>query len=161
MFREMRRADKQVLDAEWISKVIASADHLELGIVGRDGWPYIVPMSFGWDGHAIYLHGARRGLKLELLAQSPKVCFQIAVDVHTIIDERPEEATQHYRSVTGFGILHELTERAEKLHALNVIMDHYRGPRLEALDDRMDASVWTARIDIEHTSGKSSPPLSR
>lgn len=161
MFRQMRRADKQVLDAEQISSVIESADHLALGIAGRDGWPYVVPMSFGWDGRAIYLHGARSGLKLELLADSPKVCFQITADVRTVIGDRPEKATQHYRSVTGFGILRELTDKEDKLHALNVIMDHYRGPRLDALDDRMDASVWTARIDIEHTSGKCSPPLSR
>ena len=87
--------------------------------VGRiactDGkFPYIVPVTYVFDG--IYIYGqSREGMKLEILRKNPEVCFQ--VDVMTDM--------RHWQSVQVRGKFEELQgqEAKEKqMYLLNRMM---------------------------------------
>ena len=52
---------------------------LEAGVgylaVEGDGWPYVVPINFAYDGSAVYFHGG--SLKASLLEAGPRVCLGV------------------------------------------------------------------------------------
>lgn len=71
-------------------------------VVGRigmcaDGRAYVVPLSYVYDGTAIYAH-SYEGLKLRMMRASPEVCFQV--------DEMSDLA--NWRSVIAWGAFEEL-----------------------------------------------------
>jgi nitroimidazol reductase NimA-like FMN-containing flavoprotein (pyridoxamine 5'-phosphate oxidase superfamily) len=69
-------------------------DLLRSEIVGRigclaDGWPYVVPVSYVYDGESVYVHSAE-GRKVRAMRENPQVCFEVeriksTTDWHTVI----------------------------------------------------------------------------
>lgn len=49
-----------------------------LGRIGciADGWPYVVPVNYVYEGGSIYANGAE-GLKLRAMRENPHVCFEV------------------------------------------------------------------------------------
>jgi nitroimidazol reductase NimA-like FMN-containing flavoprotein (pyridoxamine 5'-phosphate oxidase superfamily) len=152
--REMRRKNKQVTDPEWIERVLKRGQVLHLGLAGEDGWPYVVPMGYGYEDGVIHIHGAPEGHKNDILAVNPRVCFQITLDAELVTSEIGSNFTMKYRSVTGFGHLRTLTELDEKNAALRILMDHYGGPHADL--EKNHERVWVARLDIVSMTGKNS-----
>jgi nitroimidazol reductase NimA-like FMN-containing flavoprotein (pyridoxamine 5'-phosphate oxidase superfamily) len=153
MEREMRRTDKKVADEGWISDVLREGQVIYLALASRDGEPYVVPMGYGYDGRAIYLHGARKGLKNDIVASSPKVSFNVTVGVELERGGLGADFSMKYRSVTGFGEIREITDLDGKNAALEALMRQYDGPHAD-LTERNKDSVWVARIDIKSVTGK-------
>jgi nitroimidazol reductase NimA-like FMN-containing flavoprotein (pyridoxamine 5'-phosphate oxidase superfamily) len=128
---------------------------VHLGLNGTDGWPYVVALCYGYRDNALYLHGAPVGLKADLLAASPKACFQVTEGAEVVTAEKAEAFTMKYRSVTGFGVVRTLAGIDEKNAGLNILMEQYRGPHTDLRENpRMAAAVWVARLDIEYMTGK-------
>lgn len=152
MNREMRRKDKLITDKGWIEDVLHSGLVLQLGLSQPNGFPYVVPLSYGYDDGSLYLHGAASGLKCELINLNPKVCFQVHTDAELVRHELPAEYTMKYKSVTGFGIAHVLEDRAEKERALNILMDHFQGPHTTLGEKH--SYLWVVRVDIVSMTGK-------
>ena len=48
----MRRTDKEITDPKLISQIIENAQICRLGLA-KDNIPYVLPVSFGFDGTAI------------------------------------------------------------------------------------------------------------
>jgi nitroimidazol reductase NimA-like FMN-containing flavoprotein (pyridoxamine 5'-phosphate oxidase superfamily) len=155
MDREMRRKDRQVTDPEWLEAVLQGAKVLELGLIGTDGWPYVVPLCYGYEKGVLYLHGASEGLKADLVASGAKACFQIYLDAEVIQGKTASSFSMKYRSVTGFGRVTRLDGRAEKEKGLNVLMKHFDGPPMVLGENH--GRIWVARLDIERMTGKSNP----
>lgn len=69
---------------------------------------YVVPVSYYYEGDAVYLHSAP-GLKLKLLHEQPAhVCFQV--------DEIADEG--EWQSVIGWGRFEEIADPAERQRVL-------------------------------------------
>lgn len=151
---EMRRKNKQVTDPRWMEEILERAQTLHLGLAGEDGWPYVVPMGYGYREGTIYLHGAPEGRKNDILAENPRVCFQVALDVELVRAATGSSYTMKYRSVTGFGRVQTLSGLDEKNAALKILMAHYGGPHTDLGENH--AKIWVARLDIESMTGKSS-----
>jgi nitroimidazol reductase NimA-like FMN-containing flavoprotein (pyridoxamine 5'-phosphate oxidase superfamily) len=152
----MRRADKQINSEETISEIIRTAMVCRIAL-SKDNQPYIVPVSYGYDGDAIYFHTqSKGGLKLEYLAANNQVCFEIEDNVNLIRhDEKPCEWSFTFQSVIGFGKVTELAQDEEKIEGLQHIMRHYskkdwgfEGIPLAAV------AVW--KITIDSVTGKQS-----
>lgn len=150
----MRRTDREVTDRKWQEQVLHDAQVLELGMVDAEGKPYVVPLGFGYEDGAIYLHGALEGKKNDCLMANPYVCFQVCVLGDAIAKPGGKSFTMEYRSVTGFGRVTKLSDLAEKNAALDVLMRHYNFPHTDVDESR---SVWVARLDIESMTGKANP----
>lgn len=147
----MLRADRLVTDREAIDDVLRRAEVLHLGMTGADG-PYVVPVNFGYDGRAIWVHCAEAGHKLDLLAQDPRVCFEACTDVR-IVPGRQCGWGARFRSVVGFGTATLVTEADEKAHGLGVLIAQYSGqPEVVPVDKARGVAV--LRIDITVMTGK-------
>ena len=98
----MRRSDREVTQRDEIEKMIAACKICRLGfITGTD--VYIVPLNFGYQDGVLYFHSAREGKKVELLKQSPRVCFEMDRIKKMITSKDACEWGVEYESVIGYG----------------------------------------------------------
>ena len=125
----MRRKDREVSDLRQQLEIVRRCDSCCIAINDPDqDAPYIVELSFGLehlvDKDILYVHSAKEGRKLELLAQDPHVSFFMSCGHELVYDAERQMCTMNYESVSGYGIMRLLSAQ-EALHGLDVLMDHY------------------------------------
>lgn len=151
----MRRSDREIPDRGDIDRIIRGCQVCHLGLARADE-PYVVPLSFGYDGSSLYFHTARRGRKIDLFAANPRACFQLERDVELVRD--PDSAcgwTFSFESVIGYGTISEITSPRAKEAALNHIMRHYSGREWSlSHGDLGQIRMW--RLAVEEVTGKRS-----
>jgi uncharacterized protein len=151
----MRRKDKEVLDRQQIDRIIEKAEVCHLGLC-RDGQPYVVPVSYGYDGTRLYVHTASEGTKIDYWTASPRICFEVEYDVQIIQSETVACNWGHsFYSVIGFGRIEEIKDTDQKVIALNQIMRHYSGRGWD-FGSGMLAKTRIWAIIVEEISGKMS-----
>ena len=153
----MRRNDKEITDRSQLDAIIHGSQVCRLALA-KDNTPYLVPLSFGYDGEALYLHTAPDGKKIDYFQANPQVCFEFERNVELRRD--PDNACKwsfNFESVIGFGTVHELTVPAQKEHALNEIMRHYSG-QTWSFEPGAPAKVRVWKVAITSLTGKRSPP---
>lgn len=151
----MRRTDKEITERVLMSQIINNAQVCRLGLA-MGNTPYVLPVSFGFDGNAIYFHTAQEGRKIMFLAANSQVCFEFEHGVEVVRhDTNPCQWTFSFQSVIGYGTVVELTTTTEKVEGLNHIMRHYSGRAWPiSAEDVQNTRVW--RIAIESLTGKQS-----
>ncbi len=151
----MRRKDKAIIDRQLIDQILAQAQVCRLGLC-RDNQPYIVPLSFGYDGQCLFFHTALEGRKIDYMIANPRVCFELEHEVRLVSHEmNPCQWSFSFYSVIGFGRLEELKEPKEQMHALNQIMHHYSGRAWDFTEEAL-GKVRTWRLVIGEITGKKS-----
>lgn len=155
MFRKMRRKDLEITDRAEIEKILADAEVLHLALQG-DEYPYVVPLTYGYEDGKLYMHSATSGQKIDLIRWHPKVAFQVESDV--VFHDDPKKSsglTLTYRSVIGFGTARILDDNDEKRHGIKVLAAHYneKGTRVERGDETLK-NVAIIEITIDHMMGK-------
>ena len=149
----MRRRDKEVQSRGEIDAIIRDCQVCRLALA-LENEPYIVPVSFGYDGASLFFHSAESGKKIEFLESNNRVCFEF--DHNVKLESDPKTAckwTFFYESVIGYGTVSELTDPAEKTRGLDQIMLHYSGKQWEFNSSLMTRTrVW--RIAIDTLTGK-------
>ena len=116
----MRRNDRAVTDPSEMVEIMSRCEVLHLAIAAQPA-PYLLPVNFGMepDGMTLYVHGAADGTKYGLLAQNNQVGFEMECTNGLVLDEADHSCTMNYESVIGWGVVSEVTDSCEKLHALN------------------------------------------
>ena len=151
----MRRDDKQIINRAKIDEIIKKSAVCRLAFA-KDNIPYVVPISFGYDGKSIFVHTALTGRKIEFIENNNLVCFEFDSDVKTIEDKTiPCKWTSAYKSVIGYGKMVELSAFEEQEMAINQIMLHYSGKEWH-FNAQMLKSVKLWKIEIDEISGKQS-----
>ncbi|MDE6505744.1 MAG: pyridoxamine 5'-phosphate oxidase family protein, partial [Eubacterium sp.] len=120
----MNRKDREVTDFNEIISIIDSCDTLRLGINNGE-YPYVVPLSFGYEVQdnkiIFYTHCAKRGLKLDLIAENPMVCVE--TDAMNGYVETARGVTTNYRSFIGFGTA-EIADYDDTVKGLDLLLKH-------------------------------------
>ena len=151
----MRRHDKEISTRREIDEIIRAALLCRIAFANGDE-PYVVPISFGYDGKALFIHTAKRGRKIEFIENNSRVCFELEANVALKTDEGDAcQWTFEFESVIGYGTIIELDSAEEKSRGLNQIMLHYSGREWE-IDKAATATTRVWRIDIESVTGKRS-----
>lgn len=158
MFRPMRRS-KQALSDQESRKILSDASSSVLAVLGDDGYPYAVPLSFVFDGNdRLYFHCAVSGHKLDAIQNESKVSFCVIAqdDVH------PSEFTSYYKSVIAFGKARILETEAEIIPALRLLGEKYMPADPKGTETEIDRFLRNVRIiemQIEHLTGKQAKEL--
>ncbi len=155
MFRKMRRKDLEITDRTEIEKILSDAQVLHLALHG-DEYPYVVPLTYGYEGGKLYMHSATEGKKIDLIRWNPKVSFQVQSDV--IFHDDPKKSsglTLTYKSVIGFGTAHILDDNDEKRRGIKILAAHYneKGTKVERSDETLK-NVAIIEITVDHMTGK-------
>lgn len=153
----MRRKDKEITESKQIFSIINKAQVCRLAM-SEDDIPYIVPVSFGYDGTTLFFHSALKGKKVDMLRANNRVCFEFEVEVEILSDEqKPCGWSCSFQSVIGFGTAKELTSSEEKKQGLIAIMAHYSEKEWDFNSIPLKGlRVWA--INIDSMTGKQSPP---
>ncbi|MGO9572002.1 MAG: pyridoxamine 5'-phosphate oxidase family protein [Desulfomonilaceae bacterium] len=151
----MRHKKREIQDKALIEEIIARAEVCRLGL-SKGGMPYIVPVSFGYDGSYIYFHTAAEGMKIDFIAANNQVCFELEHDVRVIAgDNAACKWSMSFYSVIGFGIVEEITDHQRKIHALRQIMQHYSNREWD-FDEQIVEKTRLWRVAIDRITGKQS-----
>ena len=120
----MRRTDREIKNRDEILDILQRANTIRLGING-DPFPYVVPLSFGFEDCngeiRLYFHGAKEGFKHTLLAQNNHVCVEASM-LHRYIQREPN-LTALYESVIGFGTA-EVVHGEAAVRGMDLICAH-------------------------------------
>lgn len=151
----MRRTDKEIRSREEIDEIIRGSDVCRIAMA-MDNMPYIVPVSFGYDGESIYLHTAMEGKKINHFRNNENICFEFERNVKLFRDQEIAcKWTFSYESVIGIGKIYELASLEQKEVGLNKIMSHYSGKDWVFGEDQLrNIRVW--KIEIASVTGKRS-----
>lgn len=157
MFRDMRRIMQKLSDDE-TRDILARGSHGVLSVIGDEGYPYGVPISYACAGDKIYMHCAKSGHKLDAVRGCGKACFTV-VDFDKVV---PERFTTHYKSAIAFGSVREVTDRDEMLSAIELLCGKY-SPGIPAEDEiRLEwPGLAVLEFTIEHLSGKEATELAK
>ena len=150
----MLRSEKEITDLDDICRIIGRSKVLRLALNNStEGWPYIVPLSFGFelDGTDLifYVHGAVAGQKWELAAQDNRVTIELD-NMFGIIDGPgydPCQVSTAYDSVIGQGVIEPLEGTAAKAEAMGAICGHY-GVEAAVFPEKKLAATAAYRIRV-------------
>ena len=150
----MRRHEREIRDRALIDDIIRRAQVCHLGLVDGEV-PYVVPLSFGYDGQALYFHCAPQGRKLDLIRRNPRVCFEFDIMEGLIEAAQACHWGVRYQSVMGTGTAHIAEDAAGKRQALAAVMAQYSEGTYTFPDDAV-ARTGAIRVTIESITGKQS-----
>ena len=151
-FRPMRRIRQQLSEEESIS-ILQGTTAGTLALLGDNGYPYAVPISYVYAEGRLFFHSALNGHKIDAIRNCDKASFcVIAQD-----DVQPSKYTTFYRSVIAFGRIHIIEDEAEKLETARLLGNRYNPNQEEALQKELEkgfSRMVMIRFDIEHLTGK-------
>lgn len=152
----MRVGKKEIKDQSVIVELLSTSLVGRLGTSGQDGYPRIKPLNFVYLAGRIYFHSAREGEKMEDIKRDSRVCFEIDLPITYVKSTGiPCKADYLYRSVMIKGRTRIVSEREERLRALEGLMEKYQpqGDYGAFPEDKL-ALTAVVRIDIEEMTGK-------
>jgi uncharacterized protein len=148
----MRKAKQEITDITVIEEILNSANVCRLGMC-HQGFPYLVPMNYGYKDGSLYFHCAASGLKIDILNENDLVCFEVEANVDLVTGEVPCNWSQFYRSVIGWGRTEFIVDPGEKIKALHIFMHHYEQREWRIPDDRIERTT-VFRVNIQKMTGK-------
>ena len=152
----MRRKEKSLSDRSAMDRIIQGAEFCHLSCCLYNS-PYLIPVSFGYDGEAIYIHTAMAGKKIEFFESNPRVCLSFVSRAELITDPgRAFKWSFQFSSVIAEGEISELTDPEQKISALNQIMAHYSGRDWEIPVESLSGTR-TWKITLQKITAKATP----
>lgn len=157
---EMRRKDREITDLAQIREILENAKILHLGLSDEEGL-YVVPLHYGFlleDGTlTLYMHGAGAGRKYRAAAAGCPAFVEIDTGATLISGgDEPCSYGAAYCSVMGPGRLSLVTDPAEKMGALAILMKT-QTDRDFAITPKMAASVAVFKVVLDSFTAKSKP----
>jgi nitroimidazol reductase NimA-like FMN-containing flavoprotein (pyridoxamine 5'-phosphate oxidase superfamily) len=148
----MRRKDREK-PKDFALEVADKCAYSVMATVNPDGSPYCVPLSLARKGEWLYFHCAPEGHKIENLKRNNRVCVSCVGKQKAI----PGDFALEYESAVIVGTASEVTDREEKIRALEIISRRYTPENMAAFDNAVEKSlditaVW--KIHIDGISGK-------
>ncbi len=122
-------ANRMTTDPNDIRKIIDKCDACFIGMIDKEGKPYVLPFNFGYEAGIIYFHSDKSGQKMEVLENNPNVCVAFSTD-HKLFHRHEPVACSYgmrYRSVLAYGKVEFIEEYGEKERILNIFMKKYAG----------------------------------
>lgn len=135
----MRHFEREVVEHDLIAAMLDQMNIVNVGMNDDDGYPYVVPLSFGYEatdeGIVVYTHFMKSGKKLDLMRADDRVCLE-------------------------FSIFNDFPDRKYKGHYHDFRSVICRG-RMEILDYEDDPEVWERGYNLLYTcNGRAIKPLS-
>ena len=155
----MTRREREVTDPVEIKRILDTARIVHIGLVD-DGMPYVLPMNYGYEmtdrGITLYMHGATKGYKLDVIRKNPICCFEMECSVTPFEGKVACQYGTAYESVMGRGKIEILENPEEKIHGLTVFMKTQTGKDFE-FNEKLVSIVSVFKINVEEYTAKRRP----
>ena len=129
-----------------------------------DGQPFAMPTGFARVGDALYVHGSAASRMVRQLSGGVDVCVTVTIVDGLVLARSAFHHSMNYRSVVVLGRARLVTQRDEKLVALQRFTDHVvpgRWAELRPITDQELKGTAVLALPIEEASAKvrTGPPL--
>ena len=155
----LTRREREVTDINKIIEILDKSKVVRIGLVDGDE-AYVVPMNYGYtyenEKLTLYLHGARRGKKIDLMKKNPKVFFEMDCDIVPFEGEVACKYGITYSSIMGKGKATILENPEEKMQALTYLMKTQTNKDFE-FTEKLVSVVAVIRIDVTEFTAKHRP----
>ena len=137
----MTRREQQITDINKIIEILEKSKVVHVVMIDGDE-PYVVPMNYGYTLEdsklTLYLHGAKRGRKIDVLRANPKVFFEMCCDITPFEGEVACKYGITYASIMGRGLATLVEDVEEKKYI-----------RHERRYNKLERSFYFSDIDEE------------
>ena len=158
-----RRPARAAYDPATVHAILDEALVCHVGFV-HEGQPFVIPTTYGRIDDRLYLHGSAASRMLRTLEQGVPVCVTVTLLDGLVYARSAMHHSMNYRSAVVLGVAVLVTDPAEKLTALEAIVNHvipgrWAGVRPPTAQELRATSV--LRLPIAEASAKirSGPPL--
>ncbi len=155
----LTRREREVLDLDTIKLILDESKVVHVGMADGDE-PYVVPMNYGYslvNGKlTLYLHGAKRGKKLDIIRKNPKVFVEMECNIQPFEGDVACKYGISYLSLMGKGKAEIVEDTEEKKFALTALMKAQTGKDF-TFDEKMVSIVSVIKIDISQYTAKFRP----
>jgi nitroimidazol reductase NimA-like FMN-containing flavoprotein (pyridoxamine 5'-phosphate oxidase superfamily) len=117
--RERGSHERAAIDAILDEALIA-----HLGIADEHGQPFVIPTLHARSGDVVYLHGSPAGRTLRALSAGAPVCLTVSLLDGLVLARAAMHHSANYRSAMLLGEATVVESAAEKLTALEAIVEH-------------------------------------
>lgn len=153
----MHKKEREITDPARMRSILKKGKYAVIALC-REGKPYVVTLSYGYDEvrSALYFHTALQGLKLDIIKANPGACATVIIDRGYLMGE----CSHGYRSVVMNGTMSVVKSLGEKKHGMDVLLLHLEeNPeavrRRSLMDDKAYERTCILRLDIKGMTGKS------
>lgn len=133
-----------------IEEIISKNTICYVGMIDKGGFPYVIPMNFGYQDDVIYLHSAQEGKSIESIHINPNVCITFCGE--SSLTYQNEEVACSYRmkgsSVICRGKVVFEEDYDNKVKALDIMMKKYTTRAFTYSKPAVNnVKIWKVEID--------------
>ena len=153
MFRQMRRLNQQISDAQCL-EILKKEKRGVLSLLGDDGYPYGIPLNhfFSEEDNKIYFHCAKEGHKIDAIKNYEKASFCVYDSGY----RKDGEWALNINSVIIFGKIRLVTDlEITRKICINLVQKFSDDEKyLEKALQNALSRVQCLEFEIEHMTGK-------
>src|SRR6058998_3279934 len=118
-----RHPERGAYDRDVIDAILDEALVCHAGFA-VDGQPFVIPTIHARDGDVLYLHGSPGSRMLRNLREGIDACVTVTLLDGLVLARSVYNHSMNYRSAVVLGRAREITDRAQKLHAMECVVEH-------------------------------------
>jgi hypothetical protein len=145
--------DRTVIDA-----ILDEALICHLGLVDPEGRPFVVPTIHARVGDVLYVHGSPASRALRTAAGGTvEVCVTVTLLDGLVLARSAFHHSMNYRSVVVYGTAAKVEDPAEKVAALEAVVEHVlagRSAGCRTPDEREVKGTLVLRVPLDEASAK-------
>jgi uncharacterized protein len=158
-----RRSARGSYDPDVVFGILDAALCCHVGFA-VEGQPYVLPTLHARLGANLYLHGAPASRMLRTLGEGAPCCLTATLIDGLVLARSAFHHSVNYRSVAVLGTVTRVTDRAERLAALEALVERVQPGRWSACRTPTDAELAATeivRLPVTEASAKvrTGPPL--
>jgi len=147
----MRRIERQIEESS-AYELLEKCEYGVLSLVDTHT-PYAIPVSYAYCEKTIYIHGALKGTKIDVIKKNPQASF-VVVGKTTIL---PSQFSTEYESVIINGTISVVNDEKERRKGLQALAQKYSPSFIcesEAYIDRLFDKTAVIALVIQSITGK-------
>ena len=118
-----RHPERGDYDRATVDAILDEALICHVGFV-VDGQPFVIPTIHARDGDVLYVHGSPGSRMLRNLKGGVDVCVTVTLLDGLVLARSVYNHSMNYRSAVVLGRAREVTDREEKLRAMERVVEH-------------------------------------
>jgi nitroimidazol reductase NimA-like FMN-containing flavoprotein (pyridoxamine 5'-phosphate oxidase superfamily) len=162
--RLRRKRDRASHERAAIDAILDEAPIAHLGIADEHGQPFVITTLHARAGDVVYVHGSTASRTLRALGAGAPVCLTVSLLDGLVLARAAMHHSANYRSAMLLATARVVDAPAEKLAALEAIVEHIvpgRWAEVRAPDEKELKATAVLALPIDEASAKirSGPPL--
>lgn len=139
-----------VEERELMNDMIVKSKTCYISMIDTEGFPYVIPMNFGFENDILYFHSAQEGSSIKALEAKPDVCILFCSDPTLVYQHQEVACSYRMRGSSimcrGKVIFEENND--EKIKALDIIMRQYTKRKFTYSQPAIEnVKIWKVEID--------------